>query len=273
MVTLQGKNIYITGGSSGIGLATAKLAYGRGASLVIIARDKDRLHQAARDIETCKVNNTQRVATVSLDVSEFKKVSEVLRSVAEDYGAPDCLIANAGILYGDYFENISFETFDRTMKTNVYGVRNVIEVLLPKMKTRNGRIVIVSSIAGFTGMLGYTAYSTSKFALIGFAESLYYDLKRFGMKVFLVCPPEVETSMIIKEAETLPPEARAVKNLAGRISAESAANAVIRALTGNRFLVIPGLKAKLIYYLTCHMPGFILRGVTSAIISASRKKG
>jgi 3-dehydrosphinganine reductase len=273
MMDLTEKNIYITGGSSGIGLETAKLVYARGANLVLIARDKDKLHLAVKAVEAVRRDQKQRVAAVSLDVSDFNAVSADLPNIVEDNGVPDILIANAGILVGDHFENISYEVFDRVMKINVYGVRNVISLLLPKMKRKGGRIVIVSSMAGLTGIFGYTAYSTSKFALIGFAESLRYEMKRFNIRVSLVCPPEVDTPMIEEEAKTLPPEARAVKNMTGLLSPESAGKAVLKALSGNRFLTIPGLKAGVSYCLLRLVPGCIVRFITDLVIaSASESK-
>ncbi len=272
MRSLEGKNVYITGGSSGIGLETAKLVYAQGANLVIIARDKDKLHLAVREIEAVKINQIQRIATASLDVSDIDVVRQQLPNIVEDYGTPDFLVANAGILVVDYFENTSYEVFDRIMKINVYGVYNIITTILPKMKLKGGRIVIISSIAGLTGVFGYAAYSASKFALVGLADSLRYELKAFNISVALVCPPEVETPMTDEEVQNFPPESRAVKNFSGRLTAGTVAKSVLKSITSNRFFIMPGLKAKMTYGLVRYLPGFVVRGVTDLIIASSRSQ-
>ena len=118
-----------------------------------------------------------------------------------EFGAPDILVSNAGIPCAGYFEDISFEFFDATMKTNVYGARNIVAALLPHMKNRDCQIVIVSSGAGLMGLFGYTGYGTSKFALVGFAESLRSELNRYNIAVSLVCPPEVDTPGLAMETK------------------------------------------------------------------------
>jgi short-subunit dehydrogenase len=271
MKRLLNKRVYITGGSSGIGLETAKQVYAQGAQVVLIARNKDKLHQASRELEAIKKNRTQRVTIAVLDVADNAAVAARLPDLMEECGAPDVLVACAGIGYGDYFENISYQTFDQVIRTNLYGVRNIIEACLPKMKVNRGTIVIVSSLAGLTGMIGYSAYSASKFALVGFAESIRPEFKRLGIRVVLVCPPEVQTPLIEEEAKTLPPEARAIKNMAGLLTAEAAAKAILKAIVGNRFLYIPGIKSKLSYLLVRLLPGFLVRATTDAIISVTAK--
>jgi short-subunit dehydrogenase len=79
-------------------------------------------------------------------------------------------------------------------------------------------------------MFGYSLYSTTKYALVGFSECLRSELKRFNIKVTLVCPPEVKTPFLEEEAKTLPPEGRAVKNLAGLLKPETVAKAIIRGI-------------------------------------------
>lgn len=272
MKRLLNKRVYITGGSSGIGWETAKQVYAHGAHVVLIARNREKLLQASKKLEAMKKDHTQPVSIAALDVADYAAVAARLPDLMNQCGAPDVLVACAGIGYGDYFENIPYQTFDQVIRTNLYGVRNVIEACLPQMKVNRGTVVIVSSLAGLTGMIGYAAYSASKFALVGFAESIRPEFKRLGIRVVLVCPPEVQTPLIAAEAKTLPPEARAIKNMAGLLTAEAAGKAILKAIVGNNFLYIPGIKAKFSYLLVRLLPGFLVRATTDAIIAVTAKR-
>jgi NAD(P)-dependent dehydrogenase (short-subunit alcohol dehydrogenase family) len=239
--------IYITGGSSGIGLATARLLAAKGGHIVLLARDESKLAAARGEVEAAKRSPHQRIATLSVDVTDPLDVRSKMQEAVARFGPPDILIAGAGVVSNDIFENISLDAFDRVLKTNLYGVRNVIATLLPSIKTRGGRIAIVASMAGLVGMYGYTAYSTSKFALVGLAECLRSELKPHGIPVTLICPPEVTTPMVAEEDRTISPESKAVKMMAGRLTAQYTARAIVRAIQKRRFLVVPGKMARLVY--------------------------
>ncbi|MBU2514703.1 SDR family NAD(P)-dependent oxidoreductase [bacterium] len=272
MKNLTKKKIYITGASSGIGLETAKQVCSRGADIAFIARNKDNLHLAIKNMDPFKVSSEQRFDSLSLDVADNRAVMSKLSGFCEDFGAPDVLVVNAGIGYANYFEEISYEDFDRVFKTNVYGVRNVIAALLPAMKRKGGKIVIVSSLAGLSGMFGYTAYGSSKFALIGFAESLRPDVKRFNIDVALVCPPEVKTPFLEAESKTLPPESKVIKNLVGLLPVKAAGKAVLKAITSSRFMIIPGFMAKSSYFMTRFLPGPLVRFSMDMLVNLMVKK-
>jgi 3-dehydrosphinganine reductase len=265
---LDDKVIYITGGSSGIGLEIARQVFSMGAHVLLVARDPKKLEEAKRDVDKNRRNQNQKIKTMSMDVQDEAITREKLRSAVEEFGAPDILITSAGIGAADYFENITYDTFDATIKTNVYGTRNVIAALLPSMKQKGGAIAIISSIAGLLGMFGYTAYGTSKFALMGFAECLRSELKRYGIRVSVVCPPETDTPLIYAEAKTIPPEARALKNLAGFLKPDYVARYIIKGIANKRYLIIPGFMARALYYTQCYLPGWIVR--LSADLTAAR---
>jgi short-subunit dehydrogenase len=245
MACFSDKLAFITGGSSGIGLATAHLLAARGCNLVLFARGQKMLDEAQEAIQSSTSNTSPAINAVSMDVADNDDVERKIRLAVEKFGTPDLLINCAGIGMGDYFENISYEQFDRLMKINVYGTRNTVSAILPFMKQKgNGHIVNISSVAGLIGMYGYSLYCTSKYALVGFSECLRSELKRFHIRVTLVCPPEVQTPFIEEEAKTLPPEARFVKNMAGLLTPQQAARAIVRGIQKKKFLVIPGVMAR-----------------------------
>lgn len=275
MAYFSDKLAFITGGSSGIGLATAHLMAEQGCSLVLIARGQPLLDKACREIEKRMDKNSQHIDAISIDVANNDDVHQKIKIAAEKFGIPDILINSAGVGSGNYFENISYEEFDRLMKINVYGTRNMVGEILPFLKQKGGgHIVNISSMAGLIGMYGYSLYCTSKYALVGFSECLRSELKRFNIIITLVCPPEVKTPFIEEEAKTLPPEVRVVKNLAGLLTPEQAARAIVRGIKSKKFLVVPGFMAKSLYFWHRISNGFFTRLPSDLIIKfASRRSG
>ncbi|MBI5550667.1 MAG: SDR family NAD(P)-dependent oxidoreductase [Desulfobacterales bacterium] len=244
-----GKLAFITGGSSGIGHATARLLAQKGCDLVLFARGQKQLDEVCLDLSSKSKRASQRIHALCMDVADNSDVQNKIGAAISLYGTPDILINSAGLGSGDYFENIDYDRFDRTMKVNVYGTRNTIGAVLPAMKRKGaGQVVNIASVAGLIGMFGYTLYGTTKYALVGLSECLRSELKRFNIAVTLVCPPEVRTPLIEAEAKTLPPEARAVKSLGGFLEPETVAKAIVRGIEKKRFLVIPGLAAKFLFF-------------------------
>ncbi len=249
MSFFDGKCVFITGGSSGIGLETAHLLAARGCRLVLMARGQAGLDEACSRIRAQAGGVDVSVDTVSLDVADNDDVQKKIKDAVNRFGLPDILINSAGIGKAGYFENLSYESFDAVMKINVYGPRNIISALLPHMKKNGGgHIVNLSSAAGLMGMFGYSLYCTSKYALVGFSECLRSEFRRHNIAVTVVCPPEVKTPFIEEEARTLPPEGRAVKRLAGLLKPEYVARTIVKAIEKKRFLVVPGVLARWLYF-------------------------
>jgi 3-dehydrosphinganine reductase len=272
MQYFKGKNIYITGGSSGIGLEVARRVAAEGAHVLLFARTESKLEEARRDVEKRKADSGQRIAALPLDVSDDRAVRSVMDRAVQEFGPPDILLTSAGVGSADHFENITYEAFDSVMRINLYGTRNVIAALLGPLKARTGHVAIISSIAGYLGMFGYTAYGTSKFALVGFAECIRGELKRLGIRLTLACPPETDTPFLVEESKTIPPQSRVLKNLAGRLSPEVVADRIIRGIRMNSYLVIPGFRAKALYLMQCYSPGWISRLISDMTVARVDRK-
>ncbi len=272
MKKFRDKLVFITGGSSGIGLETAKLLAAQGAHIAIFSRSAERLKRAKDEIERSRRSDQQRVTTMQVDVADNKQVKRKMAAAVKKFGVPDILITSAGVGHSDSFENIDYETFDRIMQINVYGTRNTIAALLPAMKKWGGHIVILASEAGLIGIIGYTAYGTSKFALVGFGECLRGEVKRHRIGVTVICPPEVETPLVDDEAKTMQPEAKAVKLLAGVLKPETVARSIVRGIRWNRFIVVPGLRAKFMYHAKRYSPGWMPRLITDITAGIAAKK-
>jgi 3-dehydrosphinganine reductase len=273
MKNFEGKLIYLTGGSSGIGLEMGKIFAARGANLLLLARNETKLQQARQAMELLRLSPSQKIGTMSVDVADHTDIENKMGIALKEYGPPDILINSAGInKYADHFENITPDMFDEVMKINVYGPRNMIYSLLPSMKPKQGHIVILSSAAGLFGMFGYTAYGTSKAALLGLSDSLRYELKPLGMKLTVVCPPEVDTPMNLDEAKTLPREGRAVKGLGGFLTPDYAAEVIVRAVAREQYLFIPGASTRFLYLLHRLSNGWLTRLTSDLVIWITRKR-
>jgi 3-dehydrosphinganine reductase len=246
MKDFSNKLVYITGGSSGIGLETARLLSSLGAHIALFARTIKNLDQARDDIARYRRSPDQKIHTMQVDVADNDDVQAKMKEAIVQFGIPDIVITSAGVGQADLFENISHQAFDALMKINVYGTRSVIAALLPSMKDRGGQIVIISSAAGLMGMFGYTSYSTSKYALVGLAECLRSELKSYHISVTLVCPPEVDTPFLANESG-IPPEARILKSFAGALKPGPVARTIVNSIAKKKFLVVPGLLAKLLF--------------------------
>jgi 3-dehydrosphinganine reductase len=254
---LQGLCAYITGGSSGIGLATAKLLASAGANVIIFARRPDLLGTASIEIEDSRISARQRFSCRPLDVSQRDEVQKVLSAAVSEFGAPDILINSAGVSYPQRFEDIPFDKFDEIIKVNLYGTWNTTDILAPYLKASKGYIVNISSVAGLIGVFGMTAYSASKYAVIGFSEALRSELKPQGVTVSVLCPPEVKTPMLEWSNKIKPEEARAISSAADLMTPEAVAEALVKGMLRGNFLIIPNASAKLAHFIKRLLPGLV----------------
>jgi NAD(P)-dependent dehydrogenase (short-subunit alcohol dehydrogenase family) len=259
MKDFAGKNVYITGGSSGIGLSTAKLLAAAGAHISVFARGRERLESASQEIRSLRRSENQGVSWTALDVSRKDQVDQVMATAVGEFGAPDLLINCAGRAYPRYFEDITYEQFDETMRTNFFGVWHTVSALVPHMKERGGHIVNVSSMSGFVGVFGYTDYAASKFAIIGFSEALRSELRRYGIRVSVLCPPDTDTPGFQVENRTKPEETQAVSAAARVMRPDDVAKGLIQGIRKGKFLIIPNFEGRMIYLVKRVFPSLLDR--------------
>ncbi len=246
----QGANVIITGGSSGIGKATAKLLAKSGANVFIIARDRKKLDRALGEIEAEGVSPDQRFGAFSADVRSYEEVEKAVAAIVEASGPPDILINSAGITHPGYFEKLPLSVFRDIMETNYFGTLHAVKAVLPHMMAKGGgHIVNVSSVAGFIGVFGYTAYGASKFAVRGFSEALRSELKPHNIGVSVLLPPDTETPQLWEENKIKPYETKVLSGNVKPMSPERVAQELLEGIRRGKFLIIPGLESKLIYRL------------------------
>jgi short-subunit dehydrogenase len=273
MKSYQGKTVYITGGSSGIGLAAAKQFAGAGANVAIFSRDQKKLDAALPLIQAAKATDGQKFLAVQLDVGIHTDVDAKMTATARSFGAPDVLVNCAGSVWCNYFEATPYEAYETEMRTNFFGVRNTVAALLPSMKERGGHIVNVASTLGFIGAFGYAAYAPSKFAIVGFSEVIRGEFKRYGIKVSVLCPPDTDTPQLAEENLTKPPETKAVNSNAGLMQPEQVAAAMITGMEKNRSMIVPGFMNRASWIMKRLSPGFVESFMDSDVRKVQAKKG
>ncbi len=272
MKDFRDKLVYITGGSSGIGFSTAKSFLNRGASVLIIARDPDKLRNAKeRLVSECSVSS-DRVDTAAGDISRYEEIKELLSGKLESLGVPDILVNCAGIAYPDYFDRIPHEMFVKTININLIGTWNVISVVVPPMKRKGGHLVNVSSMAGFVGTFGYAAYSASKFGIIGFSEVLKGELKPYGIGVSVLCPPDTDTPQLEEENRTKPDETRAISGNVKLMQPDVVAEHLLKGIMKGKFMILPGMMNKLTFLIKRLFPWLVFMIMDSDIKRVQTQK-
>ncbi len=266
----HGANVYLFGGSAGIGLATARLLATRGANLLLFARNRERLDSAVDEVSRRRLTQDQRVIGHVLDVSDRHAVQAAVGESVAGFGVPRIVINTAGRAIPRHFEEIPFEQFDETMKINLYGTWNTVSAVVPHMKEQGGTIVNTSSVGGFVGVFGYADYAASKFAVIGLTEVLRSELKRYGIDVLVLCPPDTSTPGFDAENRTKPAETRGISAGGGLLQADDVARALVRGIERGDAVILPGVESKATWFLKRHVPRVVDRIMDRSIRRARR---
>lgn len=247
------RRIVITGGSSGLGLALARACVLRGDHVALLARDRVKLDCAAEELRLLRP--TARVAVSAIDVQNPAGLQQAFEQIARTLGGIDVLVNSAGVLREGYFETLPLRVHREVMDINYFGTLNTIHAALPQLKhSAQPRIVNIASIAGLTGVFGYSAYCASKHALVGLSEVLRYELAPQGITVQLVCPPEFDSPMVDALDRTRTPENREHTLTIPKVAVEVIVADVLRALDHQTFLTVPGRLARLTSLGLRHFP-------------------
>jgi NAD(P)-dependent dehydrogenase (short-subunit alcohol dehydrogenase family) len=193
MGTLDGQVAIITGGTRGIGRATAEMFAAHGANLALCSRSQEALDETAKQIRD---RHGVKVFGRAADILDAAAMMDFVRQVADRYGRVDILVNNAGVIKLGPVVAFSEDDWDLIIDVNVKGTFLCTKAVIPHMTQRgSGRIVNLSSIAGKRGRPFASAYCTSKWAVIGFTQSLAYELAPANINVNAICPGEVDTYM------------------------------------------------------------------------------
>jgi 3-dehydrosphinganine reductase len=234
----------ITGGSSGIGFAIAKILVQNHCSVTLLARGKDRLVLAQQALQAlCGENNRTKIHIISVDVCDPTAMHNAVTQAMEYLGTPQYVIMSAGVVNPGYFEDLKLAQFHQDMDTNYFGSLHTVQAVLPFMKTqKTGKLVFVSSAAGLIGLWGYGSYSPSKFAVRGLAQVLRGELLPHGIQVSIAFPADTDTPQFQAELPIRPKETSVIAGAAKVWSADDMARAIMIKVDKGRFKIAPGLE-------------------------------
>ena len=189
----KNKVVFVTGASSGIGAASAKIFAQAGAKLLLCARSIDKLNELANELKD-KYGN--EIFTFKLDVSHRAAVTEAIQSLPAEWQAVDVLINNAGLAAGlDFFQDADIQDWEEMIDTNVKGLLYVTKEILPHMINKNaGHIINIGSIAGHQVYPKGAVYCATKTAVNAISHGLRMDLSGTKIRVSSVDPGAIETN-------------------------------------------------------------------------------
>ena len=225
---IQGKVVVITGASSGLGEAAARLLSAQGATVVLGARRSDRLQSLADELSA----SGGKALAVATDVTHRNQVKRLVDTAAQKFGRVDVMINNAGIMPRAPLERLTIDDWDRTIDVNIKGVLYGIAAALPHMKKqKSGHMIFVSSVAGHKIGPEFAVYAATKHAVRALAEGFRQEVKPYNIRTTIISPGAVATELPDSVTESdIAEKIRAYYDEIA-IPAESFAQAVIFAMS------------------------------------------
>jgi short-subunit dehydrogenase len=263
---MQAKTVVITGASAGIGEELAVVLAGRGANLVLCARDAQALERVRRRCEEAG----GKALAVPTDVTDPEACRRMVERAVEAFGGIDVLVNNAGMSMWARFEEVTdLSLFERLMRVNYLGAVYCTHHAQPHLKARQGLLVAVSSLTGKTGVPTRTGYAASKHAMQGFFDSLRIELHGTGVDVLVVSPGFVATGI---RARALGPDGQALGESPreeGRdtMDVDTCVRRILRAMERREREVVMMPRATLALVLKVLAPGLVDRMARKAMRS------
>jgi len=256
----------ITGGCSGIGFTLARKLLEEGTSVAVIDRNSPDQARETLDAAARRVPGT-RLEFFQADVCDEAGLAGAVGEAVTAIGAPELVVNCAGIQNAKPFGELTGPEFERVVSVNLFGSRNLASAVLPTMRS-GSQLALVASLAGLVPSHSYAAYNASKYGVVGLAGALRLEYIAQGIEVSVVCPPEVNTPMVVEERKTLPPVAVKLKEAAGTLEVEPASDAILKQLRARRALVIPGFRARAVALIARLFPG-LMRRISERIVRAT----
>ena len=225
---IRGKVVVITGASSGLGEAAARLLSAQGATVVLGARRSDRLQSLADELS----GSGGKALAVATDVTHRNQVKRLVDTAAQKFGRVDVMINNAGIMPRAPLERLTIDDWDRTIDVNIKGVLYGIAAALPHMKKqKSGHMIFVSSVAGHKIGPDFAVYAATKHAVRALAEGFRQEVKPYNIRTTIISPGAVATEL--PDSVTEPDIAEKIRTYYDEIAipAESFAQAVVFAMS------------------------------------------
>lgn len=243
------------GAGLGIGRALAVKLARRGAILVLADINARHVEETAEIIKQTNKN----IKTVTLDVSDKDAVKKLVDDIYAEKGRLDYIFNNAGIGVGGEAYEFAYEDWKRVIDVNLYGVINGVFAAYPIMvKQGFGHIVNTASLAGLAAFPGEISYSTSKYAIVGLSNALCMEAACHGVKVSVVCPGKIETTIYETSKIVGFDKEKALAMLPKGITPEKCADLIIRGVERNKPIIVITQLAHFLYLLQRLSPGLVL---------------
>ena len=192
MIDLKNKNALITGAGKGIGKAIALALAKEGVNVILLARTQDEIDNVAAKARSLRV----KALAITADVADITSVNAAVEKALSEFKTIDILINNAGIAAFGKFLELELAAWERIIQVNLMGTYYVTRAVLPSMIERQtGDIINISSTAGLSGNALTSAYSASKFAVLGLTDSLMQEVRKHNIRVTALTPSTVATDM------------------------------------------------------------------------------
>jgi len=249
---LKGKVVIVTGASSGIGEALSRRLMSEGARVVMAARNEEKMIAIASEYPAAEVQ------VVKADVSKREDCAKIIQETIGRFGEIDVLINNAGMSMRAIFEDLDLAVIEKLMNVNFWGTVFCTREAIPYLLQSKGSVVGVSSIAGFQGLPARTGYSSSKFAMHGFLNTLRVETLNQGLHVMIACPGFTESNIrnTALTADGSPQGSTPLdeKNL---MSADDVAVKIIRGIEKRKRTLIMTMQGKLVVLLSKFFPKWV----------------
>jgi NAD(P)-dependent dehydrogenase (short-subunit alcohol dehydrogenase family) len=250
---VKGKVTVITGGAGGIGAALARKFGREGARIALIDVDGGEVKKREQEL----VQSGVAAFSQRVDISSESDCVLAVREILRHFGGIDILINNAGISHRGPFREAEMSTIRKIMEVNFFGALTCTKAALDSILARKGMIIVVSSIAGLTPLLGRTAYCASKHALHGVFNTLRGELREQGVHVMIACPWFTRTNLSNRALNGQGKPTPHARTTAGREASPSdVAEAIFRAARERKRLLILTPAGKLSYLLFRFTPSF-----------------
>ena len=252
------ETVWITGASSGIGEACALRYAAQGARLILTSSSRERLDPVAA---RCREKGAADVCVLPCDLGDPAAVEGLGEQAWNAFGGIDIVYLNAGISQRTTVEDTSLEMIRKIMEINYFSCVTLAKAVLPRMLAAGGgHIAVTTSIAGRFGFPLRSGYSSSKFALYGFFETLQAEYYDKGVRVTIVCPGRVRTNISLRALDKGGKRyGQMDPGQAGGLPADDAARKIVRAIGRGRREVLVGRKELIMVYIKRFFPGLCAR--------------